>query len=73
MFMLGNHKGVAGNLVTVFIGLMIMIVVLVSVVLPTITDAVEEANITGPAATLLGILPLLLVVVVVVVVVALIQ
>jgi len=65
-----NKKGVT-NLIATFIGLAIVIVIVVQTVIPIINDAINSANLTGPAATLLQLVPFLIVVVLVLIIVSL--
>lgn len=65
-----NKKGVT-NLIATFIGLAIVIVIVVQTVVPIINDAINNSNLTGPAATLLNLVPFLIIVVLVLLIVAL--
>lgn len=49
------------NLITVFVGLMVVIIIAVSVVIPTINTTIANGNITGTPKTLLELVPLFLV------------
>jgi len=60
-----------GGITTLFIGLMVTVIIAVSVVIPVIQETIDNANLTGAAGTLLGIVPLLLVVAIVLLVVGL--
>lgn len=52
-----GNRGQAGggNLVSLFIGVMIALVVAVQVVIPVINDAIASSNVTGTTATILGL------------------
>jgi len=65
-----SRKGFT-NLVGVFIGLMVVIIIAVSVVLPTVQDVINQGNFSGTIATLLGVVPLLIVIVIVLLIVGL--
>jgi len=65
-----NKKGIT-NLIATFIGLAIVIVIVVQTVVPIVQDAIANSNITGPAATLLNLVPFLIVVVIVLLIVSL--
>lgn len=57
-----------------FIGLLVVIIIAVSVVIPTVLSAISaNPEITGTTATVLGIVPLMIAVVVLLLVVAMIQ
>ena len=57
-----------------FIGLLVVIIIAVSVVIPTVLTAISQnPEITGTTATVLGIVPLMIAVVVLLLVVAMIQ
>jgi len=61
-------KGATG-LVGAFIGLMIVILIAVSVVLPVVKDTITNANLSGTEGTLANVIPLLIIVAVVLLVV----
>ena len=48
------------NGITLMIGVMIALVILISIVLPTINSAVINGNLTGTTATVVGIIPLMI-------------
>lgn len=54
-----------------FVGIMVVIIIAVAVVIPTVTDVINNANLTGTTAVVLGIVPLLIGVAVVLLVVGL--
>lgn len=72
--MLGN-KGFANTLASFFIGIMIVVIIAVSVVIPTIQDQVtkyaEMENASATVVTLLNLVPLFLVLAILVLVVGL--
>lgn len=49
------------NLISVFVGLMVVVIIAVSVVIPTINSTIASGNITGTPKTLLELVPLFLV------------
>jgi cadmium resistance protein CadD (predicted permease) len=55
-----ENKCNKGAVVGQIIGLMIAIVVLVAVAIPVVTDVIDEANLTGTTATVVGLIPLFL-------------
>jgi len=61
------------NLVSAFIGVMVVVIIAIGVAIPIIQDTIDNSTITGQGATLLAYVPLLLVVVIVVAVVAMIR
>jgi len=69
--LLGRKKKGAASLVSIFIGVAIAVLIVVSVALPIINQAIATANVTGPAQSLLGMIPLLLIVALVLLVVGL--
>jgi len=68
--LLGRKKG-AANLVGVFIGISIVVLMAFAVALPIIQQGIAQANLTGPAAALAGLIPLLFVVAIVLLIVGL--
>ncbi|MFH8119336.1 MAG: hypothetical protein QXS37_00860 [Candidatus Aenigmatarchaeota archaeon] len=65
-------KGFA-NLVGVFVGLMIVILIGVSVVIPTIQQAISASNLTGISATLLELIPLLIAIAILLIIISVVQ
>lgn len=55
-----NKKGF-GNLINIFVGLMVVVIIAVSVVIPTINQTIANGNVTGTPKTLLELVPLFLV------------
>lgn len=70
-----SKKGFADNLVGFFIGIMVVIIIAVSVVIPTIQDQVTTyaatANASATVVTLLNLVPLFIVLAILVLVVGL--
>lgn len=61
-FNVGGESSLAlNNLIGAAIGVMILIIVMFSVTIPTVTEAIATANLTGAASTIAGLIPLLLV------------
>ena len=56
-FLVGADRA-QSNLVALFLGLLIAVIVVVDVYIPTVNDALASSNISGTAATILGLLPL---------------
>lgn len=46
-----------GSAVSGIVGLMVIIILLVSAVIPIVQSAISDANITGTASTLVAIIP----------------
>jgi len=61
------------SLVQAMIGIMVVILIGVLAVIPTVTQAISDSNITGTAATLMLIVPTLLAIVLVAAVASLIR
>jgi len=57
-----NKKAQTG-LVGAFIGVLVSVIVGVGIVIPVITDTIENSSITGMTATILNYMPILLAVV----------
>ena len=70
-----SRKGFADNLVGFFIGIMVVVIIAVSVVIPTIQDQVTAyaalANASATVVTLLNLIPLFIVLAILVLVVGL--
>lgn len=47
-----------GNMVSLFIGLLIAAIVVLQVFIPVVNDAIEDAGISGTEATVVELLPL---------------
>jgi len=67
-----NKKAQSG-LVGAFIAVLVAVIVGVGIVIPVITDTIENASITGMTATILNYLPILLAVVLLVAIAGLIS
>ena len=59
--MWSENKGFKGETVTQgFIAIMIVIIIAVAVVIPIVQQVIDDANLTGSLATVVGLLPLLI-------------
>lgn len=52
------QMGGAGNLVGLFIGILIAAIVAINVFIPVVNDAISSSNVSGTEGTILGLLPL---------------
>ena len=53
-----NRAQMGGNMVSLFIGLLIAAIVVLQVFIPVVNDAIEDAGIDGTEATVVELLPL---------------
>jgi len=53
-----NRAQMGGNMVSLFIGLLIAAIVVLQVFIPVVTDAIDSAGITGTEQTIVELLPL---------------
>lgn len=59
--MWSENKGFKAESVTQgFIAIMIVIIIAVAVVIPVVQQVIDDANLTGSLATVIGLLPLLI-------------
>ena len=54
------NKGFTNALIAAFIGLMVVVIIVVSAVIPTVNEAISNAELTGATGTLVGLVPLLI-------------
>ena len=54
----GDNRAMGGNMVSLFIGLLIAAIVVLQLFIPVVNDAIEDAGITGTEATVVELLPL---------------
>lgn len=54
----GDFDRAQTNLVGLFIGLMIAAIVAIQVFIPVVQDAINNSNVSGTSATILGLLPM---------------
>jgi uncharacterized BrkB/YihY/UPF0761 family membrane protein len=64
-----GKKGLADNLVSFFIGLMVVVIIAVSVVIPVIQTQIDSLNASPTVKTLLDLLPLFIVLAILILVV----
>lgn len=58
LFNRDNRAQMGGNMVSLFIGLLIAAIVVLQVFIPVVNDAIDDAGITGTEATVVELLPL---------------
>ena len=65
-----NKTGFKAQITQNFIGLMVIIIIAVAVVIPVVTNIVDEANLTGTTATIVELMPLLIAVALILIIVS---